>query len=74
MAFDDEIDVVEEVAGLVAVFLLLAMQPQPQVSAGEVSYHLIEMEPAPRRLRSALQPSWVWLCSWLKIIMSVYLV
>ena len=69
MAAFDEIDVVVEelVDDLAAVFLMLAMQPWPQMSAEEESYHLIEMEPAPRRLRSALQPSLVWLCSWLKV-------
>ena len=70
MAAFDEIDVVvEELVEprLAAVFLMLAMQPWPQMSAEEESYHLIEMEPAPRRLRSALQPSLVWLCSWLKV-------
>ena len=70
MAAFDEIDVVvEELVEprLAAVFLMLAMQPWPQMSAEEESYHLIEMEPAPPRLRSALQPSLVWLCSWLKV-------
>ena len=68
MAAFDEIGVVVEelVDDLAAVFLMLAMQPWPQMSAVEESYHLIEMEPAPRRLRSALLPSLVWLCSWLK--------